>query len=434
MNGDKIHALARRLWGFNRSITGDGVRETLSVLREMLPELSVHEVPSGAEVFDWTVPREWRARDAWIITPNGEKICDFKKNNLHLVGYSAPVKTKMRLADLQERLHSLPELPSAIPYITAYYSETWGFCLTHDERGALEDGEYEIFIDSELFDGALTYGELVLPGRSKQEVFLSTYVCHPSMANDNLSGLVVTAFLAEWLMSLENRKFTYRIVFIPETIGSITYLSRHIDHLKSHVAAGFVVTSAGDDRGYSYLPSRRGDTLSDITAQHVLKHICPSFKTYAWSNRGSDERQYCAPGVDLPMASIMRSMYRMYDEYHTSLDDLESVVTPTGLEGGFNALMRAIESLEKHCYPKVTVLCEPRLGKRGLYPEISAAKAHPNEDALRLLVDLITWSDGTKSLLEIAELCGVPVWDIHPVADMLCEQGLLTLDTKPANS
>ena len=422
MNGKNIHELASRLWPLNRSITGDGVRATLSILREELSGLELHEVPTGTHVFDWSVPKEWRVREAYIQTPGGQRICDFKKNNLHLVGYSIPVKKKLTLQELKEHLYTLPNQPDAIPYITSYYKERWAFCLSHNELQLLTDGEYEVFIDSELFDGSLTYGELIIPGSSDLEVFISTYVCHPSMANNELSGPCVTTFIAKELLK-KQRKFTYRIVFIPETIGSITYLSRHSEHLKKRVIAGFNVSCIGDDRAYSYLPSRNGNTLSDTVAKHVLKHISEHYVSYDWRDRGSDERQYCAPGIDLPIASIMRTKYGKYDEYHTSLDDLINVVTPDGLEGGFNALWKAIEALENNFYPRVDVFCEPQLGKRGLYPTLSTKSSGAE---VRLMMDLITWSDGRRSLIEIAELCHAPVWELYPILDKLCEHKLIT--------
>jgi aminopeptidase-like protein len=426
--GQRIHALAQRLWGINRSITGDGVRQTLAILRELLPELRLHEVPSGTAAFDWTVPREWRARDAYIVAPDGRRICEFSKNNLHLVGYSTPVRLRMRLAELQAHLYSLPEQPDAIPYITSYYKERWGFCLSQQQRDELVDGDYEVVVDTELFDGSLSYGELVVMGSSTQEVLVSTYLCHPSMANNELSGPTVTAHVARWVAALPKRRYTYRFVFIPETIGSLTYISRNLDHLKSHVCAGFNVTCVGDDRAYSYLPSRHGNTISDSVARHVLKHIDPHYKAYHWNDRGSDERQYCAPGIDLPVASIMRTKYGEYPEYHTSLDDLIHVVTPAGLAGGFNALTCALESLERNLYPLVTVLGEPQLGKRGLYPTLSTKSSGAE---VRLMMNLITWSDGSRSLLEIAELCEAPVWALYDIVDRLAEHGLLSLSEAP---
>lgn len=431
MIGRDIHALARTLWPINRSLTGDGVRETLSTLRRLhLPDLTLHEVPTGTPVFDWVVPQEWRVREAYIITPSGRRICSFGDNNLHLVGYSIPVNREMTLEELQPHLHSLPDRPDAVPYVTSYYRPDWGFCLTHRERSQLEPGVYKVVIDTELFDGSLTYGELIIRGESAGEVFLSTFVCHPSMANNELSGPAVMTFLAKWVMSLGARRWTYRFVFVPETIGSLAYLSRHLEWLKAHVIAGFNVTCVGDNRAYSYLPSRKGDTLSDRVARHILRWIDPSFRVYTWTDRGSDERQYCAPGVDLPVASIMRTKYGEYPEYHTSLDDLVNVVTPEGLEGGYNALRRALEYLERHCYPQVTVLGEPQLGRRGLYHTLSTPTI-----SIPLVLHLTTWADGTMSLLDIADACAVPVWTLYPLVDTLVEHGLLRISsTDPRTS
>ena len=428
MIGSQIHDLAKQLWPINRSITGDGVRQTLAIIKEQIPELEIVDVPSGTKVFDWTIPKEWHVKDAYIVAPSGKKICEFKKNNLHLVGYSTPISSKLTLSELQDHLYSLPNQPTAIPYITSYYKERWGFCLAHEERELLEDGEYEVFIDSELFDGSLTYGEVLIKGKSTKEVFISTYICHPSMANNELSGPCVTTFLAKKLKETDQLRYSYRLIFIPETIGSITYLSKNIEHLKNSVVAGFNVSCVGDNRGYSYLPSRNGDTLSDKVARHVLKNLSSNYKSYKWGDRGSDERQYCAPGVDLPIASIMRTKYGMYDEYHTSLDDLINVVTPEGLDGGFNALWKALEAIDKNCYPIVTVLCEPQLGKRGLRPTLST-KSFGAEN--RLMSDLITWSDGSRSLIEIAELCNCPIWELYPLIERLSGHQLMVLLDDP---
>lgn len=419
--GNEIHTLMKRLFPICRSLTGNGVRETLSILKEHLP-LTLHEVPSGTPVFDWTVPDEWNIRSAYILDPQGKKIVDLHDHNLHVVGYSVPVDQEISLEELQSHLYSLPDQPDAIPYITSYYQKRWGFCLTHKQRASLQPGTYRVKIDSTLQPGSLTYAELLLPGQTDKEIFLSTYICHPSMANNELSGPCVTTFLAKWLLSIHKRRYSYRIIFIPETIGSITYLSRHLADLQKKVAAGFVVTCIGDERTYSYLPSRNGHTLSDLAAQHVLKHLAPDFKRYTYLNRGSDERQYCSPGVDLPMATIMRSKYGVYPEYHTSLDNL-TLVTPAGLAGGYNALKRAIEAIENNPTPKATVPCEPQLGKRGLYPTLSTKTSGQQ---VAKMMNLLAYSDGTRSLLEIAEIMGVPTWELYPIYEQLESHGLLS--------
>ena len=428
MIGNEIHNLAKKLFYIDRSITGDGVRKTLQSLKKIVPEITTKEIPTGTQIFDWTVPKEWKVNDAYIITPSGNKICNFKDNNLHLIGYSIPTKKKVNFKELNEHLHSLPDKPDAIPYITSYYEKRWGFCLSHNQRTQLSDGNYEIFIDSKLFEGSLSFGELIIKGELDKEVFISTYVCHPSMANDNLSGLTVTTFIAKWLSSLKKRKYTYRIVFVPETIGSIAYLSKNLTSMKKNIIAGLNVTCIGDEGAYSYLPSRKGDTLSDIVVKHILKWLDRSYKSYKWTDRGSDERQYCSPGVDLPIASIMRTKYGKYLECHTSLDNLINVVTPEGLEGGYNALRLTIEAIEKNYYPKAAVLAEPHLGRRGLYPTLNLPKTKRElylGEEVGLIMNLLTWSDGTNSLIDIAEKSNVPVWKLYPLLDKLKEHKLL---------
>ncbi|MGQ3215935.1 DUF4910 domain-containing protein [Shinella sp.] len=419
--GDFCHELARELFPICRSLTGPGVRETLAHLKALLPDLTVHEVASGTSAFDWVVPDEWTIRDAYIADESGARIVDFRSHNLHVVGYSEPVDIWVDLEELDKHLYSLPAQPNAIPYVTSYYSRRWGFCLSHQQRESLMPGKYHVVVDADLKPGVLNYGELIIPGETKEEIFISTYICHPSMANNELSGPVVATALALWVSSLERKKYTYRFVFIPETIGSILYLSKNISHLKSHVIAGFNISCIGDDRAYSYLPSRNGNTLSDKAALHVLKHLAPDFARYTWLDRGSDERQYCAPGVDLPMATITRSKYGAYPEYHTSLDDL-TLVTPTGLAGGFEVLKKAIEAVEYSAKFKVSVLGEPQLGRRGLYPTVSA---RGSADAARDMLNLISYCDGERSLLEIADIIGVPVWDVVKLAEPLIENGLL---------
>lgn len=419
--GEYCHDLAKRLYPICRSLTGPGVRETLAILSDHMQGLVIHDVKSGTAAFDWIVPEEWVIRDAYISDENGKKVVDFKNHNLHVLGYSEPVDKILSLDELQKNLYSLPDQPEAIPYITSYYSRRWGFCLSHKQRQELKPGNYRVVIDSELKNGILNYAEIVIPGSSKDEVFLSTYVCHPSMANNELSGPVVTTALVRWLMSLPNRRYTYRIVFIPETIGSIVYLSRNYQQLKNSVIAGFNVTCIGDDRCYSYLPSRQGNSLSDRAAIHALHSIDPDYKSYNWIDRGSDERQYCSPGVDLPIATIMRSKYGEYPEYHTSLDDF-SVVTPTGLAGGFAAIRDAIEIIENDITMRCTVLCEPQLGKRGLYPTISTKDTGRQ---VRAMMGLISYCDGEHSLLDISEKIGEPFKKLKGLIGPLIDNGLL---------
>tara|TARA_Y100000590_G_C15703337_1_gene1007619 strand:- start:274 stop:1572 length:1299 start_codon:yes stop_codon:yes gene_type:complete len=416
MIGKKIHDLCKILWPINRSITGNGVRKTLDILKKKCSEMKIYEVASGTKVFDWTIPNEWNVKEAKILGPGGKKILDFYDNNLHLVGYSTPINKKMSLKELNKHLFSLKEKPKAIPYVTSYYKKNWGFCLSHNNRKKLKSGKYKVLINSELKKGSLTYGEIFLPGKSKKEIFLSTYICHPSLANNELSGPTVSIFIANWIKSLKDRKFSYRIIFIPETIGSITYLSKNLKKMKRNMYAGFNITCVGDERMYSYLPSRNGDTIADHTAKHILKWTDKNYKKYTWLDRGSDERQYCSPGIDLPVATIMRSKGGEYPEYHTSLDNLKNVVTPKGLNGSFNLIKKIIESFEFNCYPKNLHLCEPQLSKRNLYPSTSNWSKKENYTyELRLMKDLISFSDGKTSLLNIAENCKVPIWDFYSI-------------------
>jgi len=422
LDGSEMYSWAQDLFPICRSLTGEGVRDTLSYLKKLLPDLDVHEIKSGDNVLDWQVPQEWNIKDAYIKNEKGEKIIDFHQNNLHVVSYSEPIDTTLQLNDLQRNLHSLPAQPDAIPYITSYYSSNWGFCLTQEQRNSLKDEKYHVFIDSELKNGVLNYADLVIKGSSTKEILLSTYVCHPSMGNNELSGPIVSTALAKWISTLKNPYYTYRFIFIPETIGSIVYLSKHMEHLKTNVIAGFNITCVGDDRCYSFMPSRNGSTLADRVGKHVLGHIDSDYQQYTWLDRGSDERQYCAPGVDLPIATIMRSKYDEYPEYHTSLDDL-SLISPAGLKGGLNAFIKSIEAIEFNCFPKVQVLGEPQLGKRGLYPETSTKES---TDAVRTMMDFITYADGKIDLLEIAEKINAPVWELYEIVETLVQHGLIS--------
>ncbi len=421
--GARAHALATELFPICRSITGAGVRATLRRLQQELPELELHEVPSGTKCFDWTVPDEWTIRDAYIENPDGTRVVDFADHNLHVVNYSHPIDVVLSLEELRPHLHTIPEMPEAIPYVTSYYSKRWGFCLSHTALQKLKPGKYRARIDSSIAPGSLTYGEVVIPGRTREEIFLSTYVCHPSLANNELSGPVVATEILKWLYSLPERRFTYRAVFVPETIGSIVYLSRHLEHLKSRVVAGFNITCVGDDRTYSFLPSRHGKTTADCAALHALTHHVGdgNYRLYTFLDRGSDERQYCSPGVDLPVVSLMRSKYGDYPEYHTSLDDL-TLITANGLAGSVELLSKALLAIELNATYQATTPCEPQLGRRGLYPTLGT---RVGSNTVRNTMNILAYSDGNLDLLGISRLLNVPIWELKSIVDKLLAHELL---------
>lgn len=418
-----MHQFAKHLWPLNRSLTGDGVRKTLDCIKKELPKLETLAFKSGKKVFDWKIPNEWNVNYAYIIDPSGTKICNFHENNLHLVGYSESIEKTLTLEELLPFLHSLPDQPDAIPYITSYYESRWGFCLTHDQKLALKAGDYKVCISTSTTPGELLIGEIFIPGKSKKEVFISTYTCHPSMANNEISGITVSTFLAKYLLTRNDLFYSYRFVFLPETIGSITYLQKNLRKMKKNIIAGFNLTCIGDDRNYSYLPSRKGDTLSDKAALHILNNCFPGYRKYSWLDRGSDERQYCAPGVDLPIASLMRTKYGDYSEYHTSLDDLINVVTPSGLEGGFNLVKKVIQAIEWNFTPKSIFLGEPMLSKRNLYPSLST-KSPQKETRFRM--DIISYSDGSKSLIDIADLLNKEIREVYEQAKILQELQIIS--------
>jgi aminopeptidase-like protein len=418
--GEQMHALATKLFPIGRSLTGSGVRETLAMLQTHIP-LVIHEVPSGTPVCDWTVPQEWSVREAYIVTPDGKRIADYAANNLHLVGYSLPINAEMPLVQLQEHLHSIENQPDAIPYVTSYYAPTWGFCLTHKERQSLTEGTYQVHIDSTLADGSLTYADMVIPGESAKEILISTYVCHPSMANNELSGPVLAVALAQWVMQ-KKRKYTYRFVFIPEIIGSLTYLSTNLELLQQQMIAGFVLTCVGDEKMYSYMPSREGGTLADHVALRTMRREQPDFTQYSYLERGSDERTYCAPGADLPVVSITRSRYGKYPEYHTSLDDL-TFVTAKGLQGSFDVHRSCLELLESEPLYQAAQVGEPQLGRRGLYPTLSK-KGSVGKD-VQLLLDVLAYADGTRLPQDIADVVGRPLEVVRDVCLLLKKHGLL---------
>ncbi|MEV4291157.1 DUF4910 domain-containing protein [Nonomuraea bangladeshensis] len=418
MTGEEMHDLVRRLYPLCRSITGDGVRSTLAIIGERLP-LAVREMPTGSEVLDWTVPKEWNIRDAYVKDASGRRVIDFRQSNLHVVGYSVPVSGTYSLAELRPRLHTLPEQPGLVPYRTSYYAETWGFCLSQDALDRLrdEDGPFEVRIDSTLEPGALTYGEYVVPGRLPEEVMISCHVCHPSLANDNLAGIAVAVALA---LRLREPRYTYRFLFAPGTIGAITWLARNRSRLH-RVAAGLTLACAGDPGALTYKRSRRGDALIDRAVTHVLRgrpHEVLEFSPY-----GYDERQFCSPGFDLPFGSLTRTPYAGYPEYHTSGDNPD-FVTPQAMEDTLDALTRVVEVLEHdRTYVNRSPYGEPQLGRRGLYGSLGGRS--DTKQAQMAMLWVLNLSDGEHGLLDIADRSGLPFAAVKAAAESLLDAGLL---------
>ncbi|QWE27627.1 DUF4910 domain-containing protein [Polynucleobacter sp. AP-Ainpum-60-G11] len=410
------------LFPLTRSITGEGVRETLRYFKELCNDLAIKSIPSGENVFDWVVPDEWWIEEAYIESSCGERLLDFKENNLHVVGYSQPIDAFIDYEELSHHLYSLEDNPKAIPYVTSYYSKTWGFCIEDDKRKKFEkSGKYHVVIKSGLKKGVMNYAEILIPGESKKEVFISTYICHPSMANNELSGPIVVTALAIWLQKFQKKKYSYRLIFVPETIGSIAYISKNFNHLKKNVVAGFNVTCVGDPGVYSFLPSRKGDTLSDRVAIHTLDYINSPYKKYSYLDRGSDERQYCAPGVDLPIASMMKSKYGEYREYHTSMDNLD-FISAEGLMESLHMYETAIQILENDFTPMYKFICEPQMGKRGLYQNIATLGS---SESSRIMMDILAYSDGKNTLLDISEILKKPFALVHENAIKLLNANLI---------
>jgi aminopeptidase-like protein len=420
LTGQDMHALVERLYPLCRSITGDGVRRTLEIISDIVP-LEITEVPTGTEVLDWTIPREWNIRDAYVKDSTGRRVIDFRASNLHVVGYSVPVSAVMTLDELRPHLHTLPEQPALVPYRTSYYAETWGFCLSHDTLTSLPDGEYEVCVDSTLADGHLTYGEHVVPGEVADEVLVSCHICHPSLANDNLAGVAVAARLA--LRLAETRPwYTYRFVFAPGTIGAITWLARNRERV-GRVRHGLVLACAGDRGALTYKRSRRGDAPIDRAVEHVLRESGRPHTIVDFSPYGYDERQYCSPGFDLGVGSLTRTPYGAYPEYHTSADD-PSFVSPEAMADTLETCWEVTRVLERdRRYLNLSPYGEPQLGKRGLYDSLGGRSDTRQLQMAMLWV--LNLSDGTHSLLDVAGRSGLPFAVVADAADALCAAGLM---------
>ena len=424
--GHDIYNLAKKLYPINRSLTGQGFRDSLKIIDEELGGgcLNIHEIKSGTKAYDWTVPDEWHINDAYIITPDGEKICDFKALNIHVLGYSEAIDKEVSLKELNEHLYSLENNQDAVPYVTSYYQRRWGFCIKHSDRVKLKDGIYKVFIDSKHDEnGVLNYADYVIKSSygNEDEILISTYLCHPSLANDNLSGPCVATYLIKELLKIKEQKglkYNYRFVFIPETIGSIVYISKHLEHLQKNVKAGFVLTCLGDDMAYSILHSPDENTLADKVAYHVLNDKY-NFKSYSFYERGSDERQYCSPLVGLPVVGICRSKYSEYMQYHTSLDNLD-FISEKGLSGGFSAMLEIIKTLEINENYQVTVFCEPQLGKRGLYRTICIKGA-----GRPVVADVLAFANGKNDVIDIANKLNLKVYELENDINALLEHELI---------
>ena len=419
--GAQMHGLIGELYPICRSITGDGVRQTLREVGRRIP-LKVHEVPTGTRVFDWTVPKEWNVRDAYVADPDGRKVIDFRDSNLHVLNYSVPVHERIPLAELREHLFTLPDHPDWIPYKTSYYQERWGFCLSHNQLRAMREGLYEVDIDASLEAGYLTYGEYYIPGTSPDEVLISCHTCHPSLCNDNLSGIALSTFLAKHLHGRRLR-LSYRFIFIPGTIGAVTWLALN-EGAVGTIKHGLVVANVGDSGKMHYKKSRQGDAEIDRAAAHVLEHSGSLYEIEDFSPYGYDERQFCSPGFNLPVGSLTRTPYGRYPEYHTSADDL-SLVQPRYLADSFMTYVAVLNVLENNRrYLNRNPKCEPQLGKRGLYRTMGGnVDTREAEIAMLWVLNL---SDGRHSLLDIAERSRLPFPAVHAAAGELEKAGLLT--------
>jgi aminopeptidase-like protein len=416
----EIELLLDRLWPILRSITGEGVRETLAILSEVAP-LERIEVASATKVFDWTVPPEWVVREAYVLTPAGERILDVRESTLHLLNYSVPFRGTLTRAQLDEHLYSLPDLPQAIPYFTSYYEPRWGFCTSQRQREELPEGNYEVVIDTEHIQGSLSIGEAVLPGDGEGEVLISTYTCHPSLANE-LSGMLVAAFLHRRLSRWPARRLTYRFVFAPTTIGSISYLSLRGEHLRESLLAGYVVTCVGAGERFTLKRSRRGDTLADRAALHVLNQLPEPPQVLDFFPGGADERQYCSPGFNLPVASVMRSMYGTYPEYHTSLDNRD-LTTPAALRDSIDVYEQILRVLDANrSYVSRVPMCEPQLGSRGLYDTFGVRDRSAAKNAL---LWLLNYADGEHDLLKVAAMSGIALGELASAGAACCDAGLV---------
>ena len=419
----------KKIFPLHRSITGNGTLNTLKIIKNKIPQLRIIKIKSNTNVFDWKVPPEWNISKAYILDKNKKKILDLKKNNLHIVGYSNPVNKFFSKRELFKRLHSLPNQANAIPYVTSYYKKYWGFCLTESQKKQIkkkycDSDKFKVVIKSQFNKrGNLNYGELVVPGKSKQEILISTYICHPSMANNELSGPIVSMTLAQYFLKIKNLKKTLRFIFIPETIGSISYLSKNLKKLKKNVIAGYNLSCIGDERMHSCMFSKYSNSISDKALRSAYKSLNINYKRHSFLKRGSDERQFNSPGIDLPIASIFRTKYAEYPEYHTSLDDFK-LVTTRGLMGGFKVAKKAINLILEQIYPKNKILCEPHMSKRKLYPTLSKKDTNYFSESI---MDFLQYADGKNNINEISVLIKKNLKFTINIYNLLLEKKLIEI-------
>ena len=417
--GAEMYSWMKDLFPLNRSLSGEGNRKTLKYLRDLVPNMKISEFKSGYPAFDWIIPHEWNVENAFIERSDGSRVAEFSNCNLHLVGYSIPIDKIVKKEELLKHIHYVDEMPNAIPYVTSYYENDWGFCISKQEFEKLGDGPFRVYIDSSFKGsgegGVVNYGEVVLKGRSSQEILFSTYICHPSMANNELSGPVLSVALIKEIANIDHH-YTYRFLFLPETIGSIAYLSENYERMRKKTIAGWVLTCIGDTGNFSYIPSRQGNNYADRITKEVLSIKAPEYIAYSWLDRGSDERQFCSPGIDLPVCGITRSKYDTYPEYHTNLDNL-GIISEKSLEESLEVLSQIVKKIESQRVPKSTILCEPQMGKRNLYSNLSTRQSYSNQT--RKIMDVLSYLDGSHTLEDVSKKCGIELTQVNEIIEIL---------------
>lgn len=415
---------ARTIFPYNRSITGNGLRKTLQFFKKINPDIKIESFKTGYRCFDWNIPDEWIIKNAFFQNlKSKKKYANFKQNNLHILNYSSPIDKIIDLKNLKKHIFTLPSQPNLIPYVTSYYKKEWGFCLSHNEFKKLKNGKYRVFIDSKFKKGFMNYGEVLIKGKSNKEIFFSSNICHPSLGNNELSGPLLANYILKKIKERNIKtKYSYRFLFIPETIGSIGYLSKNYKKLQKNVVAGFVLSCVGDNKNYSHIHSRSGDTLADQALKAALINL-KNVKNYSYLERGSDERQYCSPGIDLPVAGFCRTKYGKYKEYHTSADNL-NFINKKGFEGSYSVMNSIIECFELGIFPKVKIKCEPQLSKRNLYPSISKKNKYNNK-IIKRRMNLLAYCDGKKNIFEIAIIINEPLDKLVNEIKILSEKGLI---------